>query len=87
MIKDIFIKKNTDALLKESDLSKTKLKRVLSKWDLVAFGVGSVVGAGIFTVIGTAAAGTVDGAGNVLRIGSGPGLIISFIIAGLVCSF
>ncbi len=87
MIKDIFVKKNPDFLLKESELSKTKLKRVLSKWDLIAFGVGSVVGAGIFTVIGTAAAGTVDSAGNILRIGSGPGLIISFIIAGLVCSF
>ncbi len=79
--------KDTETLLKESREAKVKLKRILSKWDLVAFGIGSVVGAGIFTVIGTAAAGTVDSAGNVLRMGAGPGLIISFVIAGLACTF
>ncbi|MCK4965836.1 amino acid permease, partial [bacterium] len=79
--------KDTETLLKESREAKVKLKRILSKWDLVAFGIGSVVGAGIFTVIGTAAAGTVDSAGNILRMGAGPGLIISFVIAGLACTF
>ena len=87
MLKNIFIKKDAEQLLRESESSKLKLKRVLTKWDLVAFGIGSVVGAGIFTVIGTAAAGTVDSAGNVLRAGAGPALIISFIIAGLACGF
>lgn len=44
-------------------------------------GVGAIVGAGIFTTIGTAAAG------NAARPGAGPSLILSFVITAVVCSF
>jgi APA family basic amino acid/polyamine antiporter len=44
-------------------------------------GVGAIVGAGIFSTPGTAAAG---GAGH---IGAGPALVISFLIVAVACTF
>lgn len=49
-------------------------------------GIGAVIGAGIFGSIGTAACGQVDAAGNVIRLGAGPALVISFLLLGLVCT-
>lgn len=51
-----------------------ELKRTLSWPHLVALGVGAIVGAGIYALIG-------QGAGM-----AGPGVILSFGIAGLVCA-
>jgi len=51
-----------------------KLHRTLGWPHLVALGVGAIVGTGILTLIGT-------GAGL-----AGPGVILSFLIAGLVCA-
>jgi len=51
------------------------LKKTLKVRDLTAFGVAAVVGAGIFSTIGTAAA---DG---------GPGVSLLFIFTGLACGF
>jgi len=50
------------------------LKRTLSWPHLVALGVGAIVGAGIYALIG-------QGAGM-----AGPGVIVSFGVAGLVCA-
>jgi APA family basic amino acid/polyamine antiporter len=50
------------------------LKRTLSWPHLVALGVGAIVGAGIYALIG-------QGAGQ-----AGPGVILSFGIAGLICA-
>lgn len=50
------------------------LKRTLSWPHLLALGVGAIVGAGIYALIG-------QGAGQ-----AGPGVIFSFAIAGLVCA-
>ncbi|MDB5700550.1 MAG: amino acid permease [Sphingomonadales bacterium] len=49
------------------------LKRTLSWWHLLALGVGAIVGTGIYTLVGI-------GAGL-----AGPGVILSFIIAGSIC--
>ncbi|HRP11799.1 MAG TPA: amino acid permease [Terricaulis sp.] len=51
-----------------------ELKRTLSWPHLVALGVGAIVGAGIYALIG-------QGAGM-----AGPGVIISFAVAGSVCA-
>ena len=51
-----------------------ELKRTLSWPHLVALGVGAIVGAGIYALIG-------QGAGM-----AGPGVIVSFAIAGAVCA-
>jgi APA family basic amino acid/polyamine antiporter len=49
--------KDIDLLLEDTQAEGTRLKRTLGPWSLIAFGIGAVIGAGIFTVTGTAAAG------------------------------
>src|SRR4051812_50032133 len=49
--------KDIDELVAESNLEGKRLKRSLGPWSLIAFGIGAVIGGGIFTVTGTAAAG------------------------------
>jgi basic amino acid/polyamine antiporter, APA family len=49
--------KSIDALLEASQAPERKLKRSLGPWSLTALGIGAVIGSGIFTVTGTAAAG------------------------------
>jgi APA family basic amino acid/polyamine antiporter len=62
------------------------LKRTLGAVDLVMLGIGAVVGAGIFSAIGTAAVGEVGPDGNVTRYGAGPALVLSFVLLGGVCA-
>ena len=50
------------------------LRRILRPYELVLLGIGAVVGTGIFVITGVAAADY-----------SGPAIILSFIISGLVC--
>src|SRR5215218_4681915 len=57
------------------------LKRVLGAGDLIMLAIG----AGIFSSIGTAAAGEVTASGEVVRYGAGPALVFSFILLGVVC--
>jgi APA family basic amino acid/polyamine antiporter len=47
--------------------------------------IGAVIGAGIFSSIGTAAAGEIRATGEVVRYGAGPALVWSFVLLGLVC--
>ena len=62
------------------------LKRVLGAGDLVMLSIGAVIGAGIFSSIGTAAAGETLPSGEIVRYGAGPALVISFVLLGLVCA-
>jgi APA family basic amino acid/polyamine antiporter len=62
------------------------LKRTLSSLDLVMLGIGAVIGAGIFSAIGTAAVGEVAPDGTVTRLGAGPALMLSFLLLGAVCA-
>jgi APA family basic amino acid/polyamine antiporter len=52
------------------------LKRVLTATNLVLLGIGAIIGAGIFVLTGTAAAQY-----------AGPGIVLSFCLAGLGCLF
>src|SRR5512138_1882840 len=61
------------------------LKRTLGAFDLVMLGIGAVIGAGIFSAIGTAAVGEVAADGTIVRYGAGPALVVSFILLGAVC--
>ena len=61
------------------------LRRVMGVGDLVMLSIGAVIGAGIFSSIGTAAAGEVTANGEVVRYGAGPALIMSFVLLGIVC--
>ena len=60
--------------------------RTLGAGDLIMLAIGAVIGAGIFGAIGSAAAGQVDAAGNVIRVGAGPALVLSFVLLGAACA-
>ncbi len=81
MLGQLFRTKSLDALVGETQQAGQQLKKVLGPWNLVALGIGAVIGAGIFATIGTAAAGDVH------RPGAGPGLMLSFVITAIVCGF
>ena len=49
--------KSIDDLIAASHDPSMRLRRTLGLWSLVAFGIGQVIGSGIFTLTGTAAAG------------------------------
>src|SRR6188472_1735611 len=61
------------------------LKRVLGAGDLIMLAIGAVIGAGIFSSIGTAAAGEVHPNGDIVRYGAGPALVVSFALLAVVC--
>ena len=69
-----------------ADESGGGLERTLGAGDLVMLSIGAVIGAGIFSTLGTAAAGEVNAAGEVVRYGAGPALILSFVLLGAVCA-
>ena len=60
----------------EEDMKKSGLKRVLGKWGLTSIGVGAIIGAGIFVMTGIGA-----------KEYAGPALALSFIVAGIGCTF
>ncbi len=84
MVSSLLARKPIAALL--SGDSPGALKRELGVTDLVLLSIGAVIGAGIFSSIGTAAAGEILPSGEIVRYGAGPGLILSFVLLGAVCS-
>jgi APA family basic amino acid/polyamine antiporter len=62
------------------------LKRVMGAGDLIMLAIGAVIGAGIFSAIGTAAAGQIGPNGEVIRQGAGPALVFSFLLLGVACA-
>jgi basic amino acid/polyamine antiporter, APA family len=62
------------------------MQRTLGTKDLIALSIGAVIGAGIFSTLGTAAAGSIGENGEVLRYGAGPALVVSFVLLGAVCT-
>src|SRR5262245_13530476 len=48
--------------------------------------IGAVIGAGIFGSIGSAAAGQLGPNGEVIRVGAGPALVLSFVLLGACCA-
>lgn len=81
LLQQMFQRKNLDDIIAASENSEHKLKKTLSAFDLVIFGVGAMIGAGIFVLTGSAAAGS-EG-----HLAAGPALTISFVLTGLVCAF
>ena len=73
------------AELQPPDNSPHSLRRVLGAGDLIMLAIGAVIGAGIFSSIGTAAAGEIRPDGTIIRAAAGPALILSFILLGVVC--
>ena len=80
----LFSRKPISELLAEEG-HPNALKRALGAGDLIMLAIGAVIGAGIFSSIGTAAAGEILPSGVVVRYGAGPALVISFLLLGVVC--
>lgn len=72
----LFVKKPLHLLLTEASESEKGLKKTLTAPALVALGVGAIIGAGLFSITGGAAANN-----------AGPAITISFIVAALGCAF
>jgi APA family basic amino acid/polyamine antiporter len=77
----LFRTKSIEELRAQADAPGQGLKRVLGSKDLVFLGIGAVIGAGIFSTLGTAAAGEPG-----VRAGAGPALVFSFLLLGVVCA-
>jgi APA family basic amino acid/polyamine antiporter len=62
-------------LIADTEAEAHRLRRSLNVWDLVALGIGCIIGVGIFVLPGVEAAKH-----------AGPGIILSFAIAGVACA-
>ncbi|MBA2466055.1 MAG: amino acid permease [Sphingomonas sp.] len=70
----MMMRKSVAQVQRETQTS--ELKRSLGPWNLVFLGIGCIIGAGIFVRTGNAAA-----------LYAGPAVLLSFVIAGIVCAF
>jgi APA family basic amino acid/polyamine antiporter len=73
--------KPLDKLLAETEHPDKQLRRTLGPWQLTFLGIGAIIGAGIFSTAGTAAAGGEN------HVGAGPALVASFIMVAVACGF
>lgn len=76
---NLFRTKNLDQLTRDAEA--TRMKRSLGPVDLISLGVGAIIGTGIFAVIGTAVAG------DAVRPGAGPAIMLSFVLTAVACAF
>jgi APA family basic amino acid/polyamine antiporter len=72
----IWKRKPLNQLLEEASDSEKGLKKTLTASGLTALGVGAIIGAGLFSITGLAAASN-----------AGPAITISFLVAALGCIF
>ncbi|NUS49935.1 MAG: amino acid permease [Nocardioidaceae bacterium] len=79
MLRSIVRTKPVEDVLRQNDdpvgshVGHTTLSKRLTAWDLMGFGIGIVIGTGIFTLTGIEA-----------KSSAGPAIIVSFAVAGLV---
>ena len=72
----LFVKKPINLLIAEASDSEKGLKKTLGTWSLIALGIGAIIGAGLFSITGVAAANQ-----------AGPAITLSFVVAALGCAF
>lgn len=74
----LFARKTVAELQTEAFAAETQrsLRRALGPLNLTTLGIGAIIGAGIFVLTGQAAANY-----------AGPGIVFSFVLAGLACAF
>jgi APA family basic amino acid/polyamine antiporter len=64
------------SIISQSEESEHSLKRTLGAYNLTSLGIGAIIGAGLFSITGLAAANN-----------AGPAVTISFVIAAVGCAF
>ena len=73
---NLFVKKPIEQIIAASEGGEHTLKKSLGSWSLVSLGIGAIIGAGLFSLTGIAAAEN-----------AGPAVVLSFIVAALGCAF
>lgn len=73
---NLFIKKSVDRIVVESQAGEHTLNKTLGPKSLIALGIGAIIGAGLFSLTGIAAAEN-----------AGPAVILSFVVAAVGCAF
>jgi APA family basic amino acid/polyamine antiporter len=68
-------KKTIEQSIADTDEPEYQLKKRLTAVDLTVFGIGVIIGAGIFTLTGRAA-----------KLYAGPGIALSFVLAAICCA-
>ncbi|CAG1773111.1 partial putative amino acid permease YhdG, partial [uncultured bacterium] len=81
MFRQLFRTKSLDAIMHEAENPAHQLKRALGSFDIIMLGIGAIIGSGIFATIGTAVAG------DALRPGAGPAIVLSFGLTAVACAF
>ena len=79
LLKNLIKRKNSTEIIETA--ANSEIKKTLGLFDLVMLGVGAIFGAGLFTIIGVATAGS----GTTL--GAGSAVTISMVIAVVACVF
>jgi APA family basic amino acid/polyamine antiporter len=72
----LFATKSVDYIIAESEGGKHHLKRTLGPGNLIALGIGAIIGAGLFSLTGVAAAQN-----------AGPAIALSMLVAAIGCAF
>lgn len=75
MSSTLFRTKKVEQSIRDTEEPEHALKKSLSALDLTVFGVGVVIGTGIFVLTGTVA-----------KNNAGPAVALSFVVAGVVCA-
>ena len=76
MSSNLFGTKSLARIVAESESGEHHLKKTLGPVNLVALGIGAIIGAGLFSLTGIAAADN-----------AGPAVVLSFVIAAIGCAF
>jgi len=74
MASGLFLRKSVQELHAEAEAQ--TLRRALGPWNLVSLGIGAIIGAGLFSLTGIAAAEN-----------AGPAIALSFVVAAIGCAF
>lgn len=72
----LFARKSVERIVAESESGEHHLKKTLGAGNLVALGIGAIIGAGLFSLTGIAAAEN-----------AGPAVVLSFVVAAFGCAF
>ncbi|MFF3322681.1 amino acid permease [Streptomyces sp. NPDC002889] len=71
----MFRSKTVEQSIRDTEEPEHALKKTLSAWDLTVFGVGVIIGTGIFVLTG-----------KVAKENAGPATALAFVAAGIVCA-
>ncbi|MGW4159194.1 amino acid permease [Streptomyces sp. NPDC004788] len=71
----LFRTKSVEQSIRDTEEPEHALKKSLSAWDLTVFGVGVIIGTGIFVLTG-----------KVAKENAGPATALAFVAAGIVCA-